>query len=242
MFEARTEARTEAKIEQKKVSFPMSVTLTKSLVLAVLATWLSYSSAKVDPEPGNGGASTSSQGQESISDAQKREQKILALLSGYEWHLDEAAFRSLPEDCWQDLLRISTDQRFMKVIRSRAAIALTLFPNDTVWSRMKDRVGDSNAGSDRTVVMNGKVTRRRAVEQMCRTFAEDRAGAVEEQMIPLLEASDPHLRIKAVQCLRNVMGESGEKALMQYQNNLQDSSGERNWERKAVGLETDLTE
>ena len=74
----------------------------------------------------------------------------------------------------------------MKVFRARAAIPLTLNPNE-----------------------------------------------VDQQMGPLLEAVDPHARVKAVQCLQTVMTESGVEVLREYRGRLQDVSGDNNWEYRA---------
>jgi hypothetical protein len=52
------------------------------------------------------------------------------LLKGYKWQLGEAAFRSLPDNCWVDLLPISDEKQHMRVIRARAAIPLMLYSNE----------------------------------------------------------------------------------------------------------------
>ena len=52
-------------------------------------------------------------------------------------------------------------------------------------------------------------------------------------MIPLLEAVDPHARVKAVQCLQTVMTESRIEVLREYRGRLQDVSGDNNWEYRA---------
>ncbi len=163
----------------------------------------------------------------------EREAKVVALLNGYEWQLDEAAFRSLPDDCWKDLLRISKDKQYMKVIRARASIALTLYPNDAVWSRMHESLDDSGVRSGAAVV-NNLVLRRRAVEQMCRTFGVARPHEVEQQMIRLLEDADPHTRVKAAQCMQTVMTEAGVESLKAYRNRLKNVVGDNNWEYRAT--------
>ena len=54
------------------------------------------------------------------------------------------------------------------------------------------------------------------------------SNVVEKQMIPLLEAVDPHTRVKAVHCLQTVMSESGVEVLREYRGRLQDVSGDNN--------------
>lgn len=59
------------------------------------------------------------------------------------------------------------------------------------------------------------------------------SNEVEKQMIPLLEAVDPHARVKAAQCLQTVMTESRIEVLREYRDRLQDVSGDNNWEYRA---------
>ena len=61
------------------------------------------------------------------------------------------------------------------------------------------------------------------------------SNEVEKQMIPLLEAVDPHTRVKAVQCLQTVMTESRIEVLREYRGRLKDVSGNNNWEYQARG-------
>ena len=61
------------------------------------------------------------------------------------------------------------------------------------------------------------------------------SNEVEKQMIPLLEAVDPHTRVKAVQCLQTVMTESRIEVLREYRGRLKDVSGDNNWEYRARG-------
>ena len=61
------------------------------------------------------------------------------------------------------------------------------------------------------------------------------SNEVEKQMIPLLEAVDPHTRVKAVQCLQTVMTESRIEMLREYRGRLKDVSGDNNWEYRARG-------
>ena len=61
------------------------------------------------------------------------------------------------------------------------------------------------------------------------------SNEVEKQMIPLLEAVDPHTRVKAVQCLQTVMTESRIEVLREYRGRLKDVSGDNNWEYQARG-------
>ena len=61
------------------------------------------------------------------------------------------------------------------------------------------------------------------------------SNEVEKQLIPLLEAVDPHTRVKAVQCLQTVMTESRIEVLREYRGRLKDGSGNNNWEYQARG-------
>ena len=61
------------------------------------------------------------------------------------------------------------------------------------------------------------------------------SNEVEKQMISLLEAVDPHTRVKAVQCLQTVMTESRIEMLREYRGRLKDVSGDNNWEYQARG-------
>ncbi|MBT3899581.1 MAG: hypothetical protein HOF32_12935 [Gammaproteobacteria bacterium] len=54
-------------------------------------------------------------------------------------------------------------------------------------------------------------------------------------MIPLLEAVDPHTRVKAVQSLQTFMTESRIEVLREYRGRLKDVSGDNNWEYQARG-------
>lgn len=173
----------------------------------------------------------------------QREASVLRLLRGFEWRLDVEGFRSLPDNCWEELLRIANDQRFMKVTRSRASIALTLFTNDSVWIHMQSRLGGKHAGRgelDTSDANSGNhigkkaVMRRRAVDQMCVTFAVDRAKAVEGNMISLLTEVDPQLRVRAARCLKLMATEPAREALLEYKTKLQHSSALSRWELEAL--------
>ena len=161
---------------------------------------------------------------------------ILKLLRGYEWNLDEAAFELLPTNTWKHLLRIASDNRFRKVTRSRAEVALTLYPNEEVWLHMK-----SQLNSDISEPAGKLATRRRMVEQLCRTFALRRPRLVELELIPLLEESDPHLRVVAARCLQKFSAESSMKALSRYRTRLLDNNTSNQWELDAMGAEVNFS-
>jgi hypothetical protein len=118
----------------------------------------------------NTGASQDNRSPSSID--LQREDRVLRLLRGFEWRLDIESFRALPNNCWEDLIRIVNDARFMKITRSRASVALTLFANDNVWLHMLSQLAADFPGSSENAVM-----RRRAVDQLCETFAVARSGA-----------------------------------------------------------------
>ena len=60
------------------------------------------------------------------------------------------------------------------------------------------------------------------------------SNEVEKQMIPLLEAVDPHSRVKAAQCLQTVMTESGVEVSREYPSKMQDVLGDNNWEYRVT--------
>jgi hypothetical protein len=161
----------------------------------------------------------------------QREDRVLRLLRGFEWRLDIESFRALPNNCWEDLIRIANDARFMKITRSRASVALTLFANDNVWLHMMSQLAADFPGSSENAVM-----RRRAVDQLCETFAVARSDAVAGKMIPLLEEVDPQLRVRAAQCLQLMATESGKKALLEYKTKLERSAAESDWELEALNF------
>ncbi|MFT6433560.1 MAG: hypothetical protein ACJAVI_001602 [Candidatus Azotimanducaceae bacterium] len=161
----------------------------------------------------------------------QREARVLPLLRGFEWRLDIESFRALPNNCWEDLIRIANDARFMKITRSRASVALTLFANDNVWLHMMSQLAADFPGSSENAVM-----RRRAVDQLCETFAVARSDAVAGKMIPLLEEVDPQLRVRAAQCLQLMATESGKKALLEYKTKLERSAAESDWELEALNF------
>ena len=53
-------------------------------------------------------------------------------------------------------------------------------------------------------------------------------------MIPLLEAVDPHTRVKAAQCLQTVMTKLGVEVLREYRSKMQDVLGDNNWEYRVT--------
>jgi len=132
--------------------------------------------------------------------------RVLRLLNGYEWQLDEKAFRLLPDNCWEDLLLISTDKSFSKVIRSRASAALTLFPNDKTWLYLMSRIADDNP----------LIVKRRTAEQICKAFMANRTQAVEKLMIPLLRDDDSQLQGIAARCLQPGTSDESSAALAAY--------------------------
>lgn len=154
------------------------------------------------------------------SSASERE-AVLRLLDGYEWQVNEAAFRQLPEDTWQVLLEIATDMDLMKLTRSRASAALTLYPNDAVWAYFSRAITEPET----------PVQRRRAVEALCQAFRVEERPAMETLLVPMLEASDAHLRTKVASCLQSVNSERALQALARYRERI-----EEDWEVRAAGF------
>jgi len=160
-----------------------------------------------------------------------RQQRVMQLLRGFEWQLDEQAFLLLPDNCWEELLQISNDRNVKKLIRARAAAALTLYPNDKVWYELVSRIS-----YDRSRVM-----RRRSTEQVCKAFSDSRARAVEEKMISLLADKDPQVRVLAARCLQPGKSEAASSALTMFRSELDRAEDSRFWEFEAAGFKADRT-
>lgn len=148
-------------------------------------------------------------------------ESVMNLLKGYEWRLDADAFESLGADAYRDLLAIAADASELNMVRGRALAALTLYPNQEVWSYL---TGEAANGDD-------PVRRRRAVDAMCEAFAPARAAELETILPPLLENDDAHLRIAAAKCLIRVGGDSSKPALRRYHDTIENS-----WEARAAGF------
>lgn len=145
---------------------------------------------------------------------------VAGLLTGYEWHLDAHAFGKLPPDTWQTLIAIANDPAETNFIRQRAMAALTLYPNNAVWTWFDARVASAKGA-----------VRRRSVDALCAAFATRRGPAVEAAVSPLLQSTDAQLRVSAAKCLRQVGGSKAEAALSQYRAHIRHA-----WEARAAGF------
>jgi hypothetical protein len=147
---------------------------------------------------------------------------VMGLLEGYEWRPDKAAFDQLGQDAWHQLIEVAGNGAATNLVRGRAMAALTLYPNDEVWTWFVS-AATHDGGQP--------VLRRRALDAMCATFATRRADALEGVVEPLLQAADAHLRVSAAKCLRTIGGNKADAALSQYRRNIHQP-----WEARAAGL------
>jgi len=144
---------------------------------------------------------------------------VIPLLKGYEWQFDADKFKALPPDSYMELLRIARSEDNPNFIRERAMAALRVYPNDAVWSFFDEEVQN----------FADIVKRRRGVQAMCQTFAEERPGRVEDAIADLLESEDPHLRVTVARCFKTLNSESALQRLSNYRSKISES-----WEAKAV--------
>jgi hypothetical protein len=144
---------------------------------------------------------------------------VMPLLKGYEWQFNPDQFRALPADSYQELLRIAGSVEYPGHIRERALAALSIYPNDAVWSFMYGDLRNSADG----------VRRRRLVEAMCVAFAGQRPREVEDAIVKMLDSADPHLRVKVAKCLKTLDSESAREQLDHYRSRITES-----WEAVAV--------
>lgn len=145
--------------------------------------------------------------------------RVMSLLRGYEWEVPVDRFRQLGEDAYPRLLEIARDTSVPAFIRSRAAAALGLWPNDAVWDFYTERLhGEEPA-----------VVRRRSADALCAAFRDQRTAAVEDLMISLLDAKAAHLRSRAAVCLTRIDTESAASALRAYRQGISQT-----WEDKVL--------
>ena len=145
--------------------------------------------------------------------------RVMPLLKGYEWQFDSDKFAALPPDSYHALLQIAGSRDHPGFIRERAMVALRIYPNDEVWAFFNEAV--SNAASN--------VKRRRAVQGMCQAFAETHSRRVEDAIAKMLDAEDPHLRVRVARCLKSLDSESAREKLSSYRSKISES-----WELEAV--------
>jgi len=147
---------------------------------------------------------------------------VLDLLQGYEWHLQEDRLQSIGPDAYKSLLNIADDAEQVNFIRARAALALTMFPNDEVWDFYEREI---TTGQNR-------IRRRQLVQNFCTSFLQTRPDKVESALMPLLKASDAHLRSNTARCLQKLDSEQVRKALASYRSTITEA-----WELRAAGFD-----
>jgi len=147
---------------------------------------------------------------------------VLDLLQGYEWRLQEDKLQSIGPDAYKSLLNIADDAGQVNFIRARAALALTMFPNDEVWDFYEREI---------TMGQN-RIRRRQLVQNFCTSFLQTRPDRVESALMPLLRASDAHLRSNTARCLQKIDSEQARAALESYRRTISEA-----WELRAAGFD-----
>ena len=146
---------------------------------------------------------------------------VLDLLKGYEWRLQEDKLQGIGPDAYKSLLNIADDADQLNFIRARAALALTMFPNDEVWDFYEREI---------TLGQN-RIRRRQLVQNFCTSFLQLRPYKVELALMPLLKESDARLRSNSARCLQKLDSEQVRNALASYRRTISES-----WELRAAGF------
>ncbi len=150
------------------------------------------------------------------------DEAVLDLLQGYEWRLQEDKLQGIGPDAYKSLLNIADDADQVNFIRARAAFALTLFPNDEVWDFYEREI---------TMGQN-RIRRRQLVQNFCASFLQTRPNKVESALMPLLKASDAHLRSSTARCLQKLDSVQARRALASYRRTISEA-----WELHAAGFD-----
>ncbi|MCB1692659.1 MAG: hypothetical protein KDI19_07825 [Pseudomonadales bacterium] len=147
--------------------------------------------------------------------------QVREMLTGYEWHVDASAFAKLGPDVYKDLLALAENPEETGVTRARAIAVLSLYRDDSVWNFFARAVSTEEEPSRRTAI----------VDAMCEAFVTQRPADVAGTMIPLLEARDLHVRVRAARCLRRIDSDRVLLALENYRGRIKND-----WEFKAAGF------
>jgi len=150
---------------------------------------------------------------------------VIDLLQGYEWQLPEEKLRLIGPDVYKPLLAIADDEQQVNFIRARAALALTIFPNDEVLEYFEREI---TLGKD-------SLRRRQLVQDFCTAFLQRNPAKVESMLIPLLKEPDARLRSNAARCLQEVDSDESKKALTSYGATISET-----WEARAAGFKPEL--
>lgn len=145
---------------------------------------------------------------------------VRGALEGYEWSQAKAA-ADLGGAATPVLMAIAEDESVPRLYRQRAIATLGRFDDDDVVNFLTARLDEAT----------GAVERRRIADTLC-GLAASRHQQVEASLLPLLQAEDPHLRVRAARCLDGPGFGAPAPALEDYRRRVQDS-----WEARAAGLE-----
>ena len=134
---------------------------------------------------------------------------VMGLLQGYEWKAPEVLEVSLQaDDAEEQLSGIASDETQPKFIPVRAlTTALTVYPSDRVWAIYSARIKTAHESPA------DKVSRRRTVDAICKSFLIDRVGLMPTS---LPNEEDAYLRIRLAQCLENIESETAKSVLGIY--------------------------
>ncbi len=148
------------------------------------------------------------------------EAAVLTALEGYEWSPRHTALM-LGTDGEAALIAVADDEAVRSLYRQRALAAIAEYPTETALDYLANRLGERDR----------MIERRRVTDALCDGF-----GAIEPERVrlllePMLVETDPHLRVRAANCLLRPGFEAARPALDRYQRRVQGT-----WEAKAAGV------
>ncbi len=139
-----------------------------------------------------------------LADAAADQSVVLAALEGYEWSAARTAVQ-LGTEATQPLMDIVADSSLAELYRQRAVAVLGHYPGEEVVEFLLARLH----------VQGSPVARRRLVDTLC-GFVPTQAELIEPALLPLLDADDPHLRVRVATCLLQLGTIASETAVEGY--------------------------
>ncbi|MBF0288694.1 MAG: HEAT repeat domain-containing protein [SAR324 cluster bacterium] len=135
------------------------------------------------------------------------QERVRALLEGYEWKLEAKRFQQLPENTDLELMAIIKDSKSQPAYyQFRALTALRLYPNTRVAHFF-----------EQYLKQNEPPTRlRRALESYGIAFSSNFPEQVERISGNFLKHPDAHLRIAAARILKKMNRQTSRQLLEQY--------------------------